>query len=273
MKLFSPNVNYQCKQDINKKKLFGVKLMLRKSTVTLTIFVCITWLCILANAQTSADDRFAVLIKKADSSFNLSDRQSAESYLSEANEVLSQNSGISKVLQGNSKTVQGKLFMESSLETSLGYFNEALNLEAASRSSQAETKLFIALAYYYAGDYNTARSYLAESKEFFLTNRDNANYAQVLNNEGVIAFMEGDAETAKELCEQALSINLAIENSLNASKNQQNLDFINGRTVTKKSINIKPFNKVEGGGGNSGSGTGVGTGGGGTVIINGGGLY
>jgi tetratricopeptide (TPR) repeat protein len=246
--------------------------MLRKSTVTLTVFVCITWLCILANAQTSADDRFAGLVKKADSSFNLSDRQSAENYLSEANAVLSQNSGISKILQGNSKTVQGKLFMESSLETSLGYFNEALNLEAASESSQAETKLFIALAYYYSGDYGTARRYLAESKEFFSTNRDNANYAQALNNEGVIAFMEGDAETANTLCRQALSINLEIGNSINAAKNQQNLDFINGRAVTKKGYNDKPV-KAEGGGGNSGSGTGVGTGGGGTVIIGGGGLY
>jgi tetratricopeptide (TPR) repeat protein len=272
MKLFSPNVNYQCKQDINKKKLFGVKLMLRKSTVTLTIFVCITWLCVSANAQTSANDRFAVLVKKADSSFNLGDRQSAERYLGEANEVLSQNSGISKTLQGNSKTVQGKLFMESSLDTSLGYFNEALGLASANRSSQAETKLFIALAYYYSGDYKTAQRYLAESKEFFLTNRDNENYAQVLNNEGVIAFMEGDAETANELCGQALSINAEIGNSLNASRNQQNIDFINGRAVTKKGYNYKPV-KAEGGGGNSGSGTGVGTGGGGTVILGGGGLY
>jgi tetratricopeptide (TPR) repeat protein len=247
--------------------------MLRKSTVTLTVFVCVTWLCILANGQTSADDRFAVLVKKADSSFNLSDRQSAESYLSEANEILSQNSGISKILQGNSKTVQGKLFMESSLETSLGYFNEALNLAAASRSSQAETKLFIALAYYYSADYKTAQIYLAESKEFFLTNRDNENYAQVLNNEGVIAFMEGDAETANTLCRQALSINLEIGNSINAEKNRQNLDFITGRTVTKKGYNNKSV-KAEGGGGNTGSGTGVGTGGGGTVIIGGGGgLY
>jgi tetratricopeptide (TPR) repeat protein len=246
--------------------------MLRKSTVTLTVFVCIIWLCIPANAQTSADNQFAVLVKKADSSFNSGDRQSTERYLNEANAVLSQNSGISKILQGNSKTVQGKLFMESSLESSLNYFNEALKLVTGNRSSQAETKLFIALAYYYSGDYKTAQRYLAESKEFFSANRDNANYAQVLNDEGVIAFMEGDAQTANELCRQALSINLEIGNSINAAKNQQNIDFINGRTINNSGYNKKPITK-EGGGGNTGSGTGVGTGGGGTVIIGGGGGF
>lgn len=246
--------------------------MLRKSIVTLTIFVCITWLCVSANAQTSLNDQFAVLVKKADSSFNSGDRQSTEGYLSEASRMLAQNPGINRVLQGNLKTIYGKLSMETSLDTSLGYFNNALELTSGNRSSQAETELFIALAYYYSGDYKTAQRYLAESKEFFLTNRDNANYAQVLNNEGVIAFMEGDAETANALCRQALSINVEIGNSLNASKNQQNIDFINGRTANNSGYNKKPITK-EGGGGNSGSGTGVGTGGGGTVIIGGGGLY
>jgi tetratricopeptide (TPR) repeat protein len=242
--------------------------MLRKSIVTLTIFVCITWLCVLANAQTSSDGKFAILVKKADSSFNLGDRQSAEMYLSQSSSFLIQNPGISKVLQGNLKTVYGKLEMETSLDNSLGYFNTALGLTSGNGSSQAETKLFIALAYYYAGDYRTARTYLAESKEFFLANRDNANYAQVLNDEGVIAFMEGDAQTANALCRQALSINLQIGNSLNASKNQQNIDFINGTAFNKNGYNKNPI-KVEGGGGTSGSGTGVGTGGGGTVILGG----
>jgi tetratricopeptide (TPR) repeat protein len=246
--------------------------MLRKSIVTLTVFVCTTWLCVLVNAQTSSDDKFAILVKKADSSFNLGDRQSTEMYLSEAGNFLIKNPGISKVLQGNLKTVYGKLVMETSLDTSLGYFNESLNLVAGDRSSQAEITLFIALAYYYAGDYTTARIYLAESKELFLANRDNANYAQVLNNEGVIAYMEGDAQTANALCRQALSINLQIGNSLNASKNQQNVDFINGTAFNKSGYNKTPI-KVEGGGGNSGSGTGVGTGGGGTVILGGGGFY
>lgn len=246
--------------------------MSRKSTAALTFFVCIIWLCISANAQNSANDRFAILVKKADSSFNSGDRQSTERYLSEASEVLNQNSGISKILQGNLKTVSGKLVMETSLADSLGCFNSALALTSGNSSNQAEIKLFIALAYYYSGDYKTAQKYSAEAKEFFLNNRDNENYAQVLNNEGVIAFMKGDAEAADKFCRQAFSINVEIGNSINAAKNQQNIDFINGRTISKNGYNKTPITK-DGGSGNTGSGTGVGTGGGGTVIIGGGGFY
>jgi tetratricopeptide (TPR) repeat protein len=255
-----------------------VESMLKKSTVTLTFFVCLAWTSIFANTQTPAEMEFADLVRKADSSFNLGDYQVSERYLSEANSVLARNPEINKILQGNFNTVLGKHYMDKSLDTSLGYFNKALTLLSDDRSSKAETELFVAIAYYYAGDYRTAKGYLASSKEVFLASKNNENLAQVLNNEGVIAFMEGDAETATNLCTQALSINRGIENSLNASKNQQNIDFFNGRTSlnfdNKYDYNTgskKPIRK-DGGGGTSGSGTGVGTGGGGTVIVGGGGF-
>jgi tetratricopeptide (TPR) repeat protein len=252
--------------------------MLKKSPVTLTFFVCLVWTNIFANTQTPAEVEFADLVKKADSSFDLGNYQVSERYLSEANLVLARNPEINKILQGNFNTVMGKHYMDKSLDTALDYFNRALALLSGNGSSKAETELFVGIAYYYAGEYRLAKSYLAASKEIFLASKDNENLAQVLNNEGVIAFMEGDAETATNLCTQALAVNLEIENSINAAKNQQNIDFFNGRTSLSfdntngyDTDSKRPIRK-DGGGGTSGSGTGVGTGGGGTVVVGGGGF-
>jgi tetratricopeptide (TPR) repeat protein len=252
------------------KKTFGVKSMLKKATVTLTLFIFVLWINILANAQTPVEIEFADLLRNADSSFDLGNYTESERYLSEANEIINQNARISENLQGHYLKIKGK--QAQSLDAALGYFNAAFEKFAESPLDQAETDLFRAIAYYNAGEYKTAQTYLTRSKGTFLLKRDFGNLAQVLNNEAVIAFMQGDAQTANNLCQQALSINLEINSFLNAFRNKQNIDFFNGRMSVSfyKTVIRNPIRK-DGGAGTSGSGTSVGTSGGGTVVVGSGG--
>jgi tetratricopeptide (TPR) repeat protein len=246
--------------------------MLRKSNIIFTLFMCLalTYVGVKSQslnekAQISVEAGFASLISKADSSFNIGDRVSSEQYLSQASEILAGHPELKNNLKGSLLKVKGKL--ETSLEVSLGYFNSAEALLVGNQAETASIKLFKGIAYFNAGDYRTAQSYFAESKSVFGANRDNENLAQVLNNEAVIAFMQGDALTANNLCRQALSINLAIGNTINASKNQANVSFFNG--ILTPESNSKKGETKDGNGG--GSPTEVNTNGGGTVIVGNGG--
>jgi tetratricopeptide (TPR) repeat protein len=249
--------------------------MLKKIIGTLTLVICLGTANIIARAQTSAEIGFANLVKKADSVFDSGDRLTAEKHLAQATEILNQNPDIDQTLQAHALKVGGKL--AESLDRSLGYFEQAYEKFSESPSNRAEIDLFRAVRYYNEGEYEIAQNYLAEAKAYFLTQRDNENLAQVLNNLGVIAFLQRDAQTAVNLCEQALSINLQIRNLLNADRNRRNIDFFTGRVFFQPDNGIslpsnpKPIiiQTEEGNGG--GSPTEISTNGGGTVSTGNGG--
>ncbi len=249
--------------------------MLKKITGTLTLIVCLVLTTIIADAQISAEIEFANLVKKADSSFDSGDRLASEKLLAQANEILGQNHDIDRVLQGHLLKVGGKLAI--TLDAALECFDRAFENFSENPSNQAEIDLFRAVRYYNEGEYDVAQSYLSKAKEYFAAKRDNENLAQVLNNLGVIAFLQRDAQTATNLCEQALSINLQIGNVLNADRNRRNIDFFTGRSFFQPDNGIgslsnpKPIiiQTEEGNGG--GSPTEITTNGGGTVSTGNGG--
>lgn len=249
--------------------------MLRKSTVTLTLFLCLAWTSIFAAAPTSAEIELTNLLNKADIGFNLGNRLQTADYVSQAETVLIRNPDVNYNLQGHFYKLKGKMEIGNSLDAAVCNFNKAMAYFSANRSEQASVQLFIGITYYYANDYNTAETYFNAANDFFTANKDKINTAQSLNNLAVVAFMKGDAQNANELCSQALFINVEIENTLNAMKNQQNIGFFTGRMslslddiFEKSTDNEKPLRKDGNGGGSPPEVT---TNGGGTVVVGSGG--
>jgi tetratricopeptide (TPR) repeat protein len=124
------------------------------------------------------------------------------------------------------------------------------------------------IAYYYANDLSTAQVYFDTAKAYFTENEDDESLAQALNNLGVVAFRQGNASAAVELCEQALLVNSETENYISKLRIKFNLDYFTGAASSDIEDYYEQANISFGGGGSSGSGTTVKTGGGGTVVVN-----
>lgn len=179
-----------------------------------------------AVSNTEAD--FADLIIQADAKLDLRERENAEQYLSQANQILIQHPGISVFLQGHLNKVYGKLYMEDNAATALQYFNTSLAQFSGDVLEQAETKMFIGITYYHAENYTVAEGYFEQAKAVFNSQGDMQKSAQVLNNLGLIYFQLGDAANAQLFCQMSLNINNEIGNRINANRNQQNLEFFAG---------------------------------------------
>ncbi|MGC2237750.1 MAG: hypothetical protein WA584_16420 [Pyrinomonadaceae bacterium] len=248
--------------------------MLKKSIFTLLFCAVLALTVFGAKAQESAtkETELANLVLKADTSLDLNESEPAKYCLSQAKEIIAQNPGISINLQGHFNKVSGKLYMKSSFNQALEYFNIALSQFAREPLEQARVNFFVGIAYYYANDPITAKVYFSQAKEYFILNKDDANLAQALNNLGVIAFKQANEETAVGFCHQALLINIELKNSLNASRNRFNLNYFSDSSSLNVEDDYKSINnELEGGGGNSsGSGTTINTGGSGTVVVGGG---
>ena len=244
------------------------------SIVTL-VFVCLflTSLTVKGQNPTSIESEFADFIIKADSDFNAGDSQMAEENLFQANEILSANPNLDRTLQGHFNKVNGKLYMQSSLNTALAYFNTAFSQFSDTPSEQAQVKMFIGIAYLYANDLAAAEMYFNESNDFFSANDDRESLAQSLNNLGVLRFQQGDTQTAVSLCDQAFAINTNAGNYAEASKNQENINRFLGNGFMAKTDDKKAEPEIinHGGGGSSGSGTEINTNGSGTVVTGSGG--
>lgn len=219
---------------------------------------------------TTPELELAGLIMNADRSLDLSEPHKAESYLLQAKQIILQNPNISNNLQGHYNKVAGKMYMKSSLNQALVYFNNAISRFSGNALEQARVDLFIGIAYYHAGDLNASAFYFGSSKEYFILSEDDANLAQTLNNLGVVAFRQGNAAAAIDYCEQALLINNEENSQLNAVRNQLNLNyFIDLSTIALEEYYQALINDL-GGGGTSGSGTTITTNGSGTVVAGGG---
>lgn len=247
--------------------------MFKRAVFTILFFAVAALTVFHANAQTptAEESELTTLILKADTSFDLGQIETAEAYLMEANEMIVRNPGIDVNLQGHFNKVSGKLYMKSSFARALEYFNIAALKFNRNEAESAQVKMFTGIAYYYASDLRMAELYFQEAKEYFILNRDNAGLAKVLNNLGIIAYKQGNEETAAEFCRQALALNLELENDLDASRNQSNIDYFTNSEFHfgNKNNESKNVRVDHGGGGGSGSGTTVNTGGGGTVVVGG----
>ena len=234
------------------------------------ILVCLflTSLTVNANNLTSIESRFADYVVKADSDFNSGDNLSAEENLFQANEILSANPNLDRTLQGHFNKVNGKLYMQTSLNTALAYFNNAFLQFSDVPSEQAQVKMFIGIAYFYANDLAVAETYFNETNAFFAAADDRNNLAKSLNNLGVVRFEQGDTQTAVSLCDQAFDINTSAGNYAEASKNQENINRFSGDGFTAKTVDKKTEPEIinHGGGGTTGSGTEINTNGSGTVV-------
>lgn len=242
--------------------------MLKKSIFTVVFCLALTLTVFHVNAQQpdSKEIELANLVTAADTSLDLNESETAERYLFQAKEIISQNPGINVSLQGHFNKVSGKLYMKSSFNQALEYFNTASMLFEGDPAEQIRVNFFVGVAYYYADDLDTAKVYFNEAKEYFILIEDDLNLAQALNNLGVIAFKQRDEAAAIDFCRQALLINIEFNASLNASRNRFNLDYFSD-------LSYLTIEFGGGGGGGSGSGTTVNTGGGGTIVVGGNGGF
>jgi tetratricopeptide (TPR) repeat protein len=214
----------------------------------------------------NAESEFADLIIAADAELDSNDRIGAEQFLLQGNQILSQNPGINNFLKGHFNKVYGKFYMAYDAAIALQYFNTAMTQFSENVLEQAETKMFIGIAYYHAGNYTVSKSYFEEAKAIFDSQGDMSKSAQVLNNLGVVAFRQGNAEAAVILCNSSLNINNQIGNRVNASRNQHNLAVFTGNAASE--FYTLPSSLLERlGGTGTGSGSTITTSGSGTVVV------
>jgi tetratricopeptide (TPR) repeat protein len=215
----------------------------------------------------NAESEFADLIIAADAELDSNDRAGAEQFLLQGNQILNQNPGINTFLKGHFNKVYGKFYMAYDAAIALQYFNTAISQFSGNALEQAETKMFIGIAHYHAGNYTIATSYFEEAKAIFDSQGDMQKSAQALNNLGVVAFQQGNAETAVILCNRSLSINNEIGNRVNADRNQHNLAVFTGDSASQF-YTLPPVNSQERlGGTGTGSGSTITTSGSGTVVV------
>jgi tetratricopeptide (TPR) repeat protein len=223
-----------------------------------------------ASASVStAEAEFTNLIVTADIKLDLNDRTTAAQYLTQANNLLTQNPNIDIFLQGHFNKVYGKLYMANDAATALQYFNTSVSQFSGNLLEQAEAKMFIGITYYYAGNYTAAKNYFETAKNTFDLQGDMQKSAQALNNLGVVYFRQGDAQNALTFCQNSLNINTVIGQRMNAFRNQQNLAVITGGSTNGLSnplFDEEDTNQAAGGTG-TGSGSTITTSGSGTVVV------
>jgi tetratricopeptide (TPR) repeat protein len=244
--------------------------MLKKSIFTLLFCAVLALTGLHANGQEPDPKEIELtdLVLKADRGLDLNEFEIARRYLSQAKEIIVQNPEINIGLQGHFNKVSGKLYMKSSFNQALEYFNIALSQFEDNPSEKARINLFIGITYYYTNDLRTAEIYFSEAKEYFSLSKDTANLAQALNNLGVIALQKGNDEAAADFFRKALLINTELRHLVNASRNSFNLDyFSDSSSLTIKNDSKSIITDLEGGGGTSGSGTTINTSGSGTVVV------
>jgi tetratricopeptide (TPR) repeat protein len=214
----------------------------------------------------SAETDFADLIVAADVKLDLNDRVNAEQYLILADQILNEYPNINIFLKGHFNKVYGKLYMTQDSAIALQYFNTSFSQFSGNIIEQAESKMFIGITYYHAGNYTLAKNYFEDAKATFDSRGDMQKSAQALNNLGVLYYMQGDAQNALIFCQNSLHINTEIGQRLNARRNQQNLAIITGTGLP--GLNLPAELELEAvGGTGTGTGSTITTSGSGTVVV------
>ncbi|HEX9961985.1 MAG TPA: tetratricopeptide repeat protein [Pyrinomonadaceae bacterium] len=214
----------------------------------------------------SAETDFADLIVGADVKLDLNDRVTAEQYLVQADQILSEHPNINIFLKGHFNKVYGKLYMTQDSTIALQYFNTAFSQFSGNIIEQAESKMFTGITYYHAGNYVLAKNYFEEAKATFDSRGDMQKSAQALNNLGVLYYRQGDMQNAQIFCQNSLNINTELGQRLNVIRNQHNLAVITGNDPS--GLNLTAALEMEAvGGTGTGSGSTITTSGSGTVVV------
>src|SRR5215218_6972819 len=102
--------------------------MLKSTKLIFAVLLLIGWAqagIAFAAAASNTEADFANLIIQADAKLDSRERASAELYLTQANQILTQSPGMSQFLQGHFNKVYGKFYMEQNAGAALQYFNTA----------------------------------------------------------------------------------------------------------------------------------------------------
>jgi CHAT domain-containing protein len=177
-----------------------------------------------ANYKNSVSENLLAAIKLADVYFDLGDVRRAEEII--ASLVIPESSNDYNI-KGIFNKVSGKLVMKTDMIKALDFFNKANTFFVGNDHEKAETSMFIGNTYYYAKNYATAKTYYNQAKTSFELQNDQLNLAQIFNNLGVISYYQKDYQSAILGCENALAINISMQNELNVARNQINLMYFN----------------------------------------------
>lgn len=160
-------------------------------------------------------------LRLADVYFNLGNPKKTEEILLTINIA----DDMPNFIKGIYYKISGKLFMKSDKEKALSNLNRANFYLSGNDAELNETGLFIGNAYFYAKDFDSAKSFYEQSKQFFELQNKKENLAQALNNLGVISYRKKDISTAITNCEYALSLNLELKNETDKARNLINLMY------------------------------------------------
>ncbi|MCU0350806.1 MAG: hypothetical protein MUF43_08250 [Flavobacterium sp.] len=132
-------------------------IIVQSSYVWLAILISSTYVFSFTQNNFSVNSNeaeFTSLVSKADSSLHNGDSLTSQSFLAQAEIILSADSTINTYLQGHYNKVKGKHFMRTSESMALGYFNRALTQFSGNTLEQYRTRLFIGITYFYANNIN-----------------------------------------------------------------------------------------------------------------------
>jgi CHAT domain-containing protein len=185
-----------------------------------------------ANYKNSVSENLLAAIKLADVYFDFGDARRAEEIMSSL--VIPENLNDYDI-KGLFNKISGKLVMKTDKTKALDFFNKANSFFVGNDREKAETSMFIGNTYYYAKNYSTAKTFYEQAKTSFELQNDQLNLAQIFNNLGVISYYQKDYPSAILNCENALAINISMQNELNEARNQINLMYFNEATGNQTS--------------------------------------
>lgn len=176
-----------------------------------------------ADFKNAVNENLLVSLSLADIYFDLGNNQRADEIMSSL--VIDDNTNAYS--KGVFNKISGKFWMKTDKMKALGFFNRANSFFADNETEKAVITMFIGTTHYYAKDYIAAKSYFEQSKTSFEQLNDRINLAQTLNNLSVIAYTQKYYQPAISDCENALSLNIEMQNELNKARNLINLMYFN----------------------------------------------
>jgi CHAT domain-containing protein len=175
------------------------------------------------NYKNVVSENLLASLKLADVYFDYGNSLRAEEIMSSL--TVPENS--SSYIKGVFNKISGKLLMKTDKANALKFFNKANLYFAGDEHEQAEVSMFIGNTNYYAKTYSTAKSYYEQAKIIFEHQNNQLNIAQIENNLGIVFYNQKDYQAAILNCENALAINIELDNELNKARNQINLMYFN----------------------------------------------
>jgi CHAT domain-containing protein len=174
-----------------------------------------------ANFNETISENLLASLKLADIYLELGNHKKAEEIIVS----LSISENLPDYIKGVFYKISGKLYMKSDKEKALNFFNKAKLLFNGNEDESAQLLIFFGNTHYYAKDYASAKPFYEQAKSSFERQNNLSDMAQVLNNLGVIYYIQKEYAPAIASCENALIINTEIQSDLNQARNLINLMY------------------------------------------------